>query len=93
MTTKIVINCCYGGFGLSPEAMDRYNELSETPVKYSNDILRDDPILVRVVEELKEYANGEFSELKIVEIPEDVKWEISDYDGIEWVSESHRTWR
>lgn len=30
-TTKIVINCCYGGFGLSEEGMRRYAELKGLP--------------------------------------------------------------
>jgi len=33
-----------------------------------------------------------YSKLKIVEIPDDVKWHIGEYDGIEWVAENHRTW-
>lgn len=58
-------------------------------------INRDDPILIRVVEELggdKGEAAGDYAKLKIVEIPNDVEWEIEEYDGIEWVSEVHRTW-
>jgi len=56
------------------------------------DIHRDDPILVRVVEELGEEANGAHARLKIVEIPYDVDWQIEEYDGNEWVSEKHRVW-
>ena len=32
------------------------------------------------------------SDLKVVEIPDDVEWEIEEYDGNEWVSEVHRCW-
>lgn len=53
---------------------------------------RADPDLVAVVEELKEEANGSCAELKIVEVPADVKWHIAEYDGNEWVAEDHRTW-
>jgi len=35
---------------------------------------------------------GEYSELKVVEIPDDVKWQLEEYDGLEWVAEKHRTW-
>ena len=31
---------------------------------------------------------GEFS----VEIPDDVEWQIEEYDGTEHISEKHRTW-
>ena len=56
------------------------------------DIPRDDPNLVQVVEELGEASWGSAAELKVIEIPDNTKWEIADYDGQEWVSEVHRTW-
>lgn len=57
-----------------------------------DDVPRDDPILVKVVEELGDESWGPHAKLKIVEIPTDVKWEIEDYDGREWVAEVHRVW-
>ena len=57
------------------------------------DLLRDDPVLVRVVEELGgDAAGGPTADLKVVTIPADVSWLIQDYDGMEWVAEVHRTW-
>jgi len=56
-------------------------------------IARDDPYLVKVVEELGPRANGDFAELKIVDIPADVEWQIAEYDGNEWIAEKHRTWK
>lgn len=53
---------------------------------------RDDPLLIQTVEELEEEANGSHAKLKIVEIPDDVKWFIDEYDGIESVEEEHRSW-
>jgi hypothetical protein len=55
-------------------------------------INRDDPILIRVVEELGTKANGKFAKLEIVEIPNDVNWCIEEYDGNEWIAERHKTW-
>jgi len=49
-------------------------------------------VQVEVVEELGIKANGFCSELKIVEIPDDVEWIIEEYDGKEWVAEDHRRW-
>ena len=58
----------------------------------ARDIDRTDEDLIKVVENLKEKANTMCSELKIIDIPDDVDWEIEEYDGMEWVSEKHRTW-
>lgn len=88
---KVVINVCYGGFGLSTAAKERLAELGLTG-PYNFDIKRDDPRLVQVVEELVEKAADQYAKLKIVEIPDDIEWEISEYDGNEVVEEKHRKW-
>jgi hypothetical protein len=112
---KIVINKCYGGFGLSEEAVLLYakkkglnlivqrdkglkinhyyiNEKKDGNYFSERDIQRNDPILIEVVNELGEKADGFCSELKIVEIPDDVEWIIEEYDGKEWIAEDHRRW-
>lgn len=54
---------------------------------------RDDKDLIKLFEEMgSKKASGSHASLKIVEIPEDVEWEISDYDGLEEVHEKHRVW-
>ncbi len=101
---KIVINSCFGGFGLSQKAQDMYCFAKNiNPGEWSKwgyysdfndrDLCRDDPLLIEIVEKLGEEANGDSAELRIVEIPEDVNWYIEEYDGSEWVAERHRTWR
>lgn len=89
---KIVINACYGGFGLSKEALALFNERSGTVLTYDIQIKRNNPILVEIVEQLGEAADGRFAELKVVEIPDDVEWGIEEYDGDEYIAEKHRTW-
>lgn len=130
---KVVINKCFGGFGLSDAAYKKlielgipcrpYNEqqrgsdgrflpepLNEGQVIFVNSenskyasLLgtywdsflssdRSNPLLVRVIEELGDSANGRYAKLKIVEIPDGTDYEISEYDGMEHVSEKHRTW-
>lgn len=85
----IVINKCFGGFGVSELALDRYYQYTGTrPSEFE----RDDPTLVRIVRELGDEANGGYAKLHIVEIPGDVAWQIEEYDGNEWVAEQHRTW-
>ena len=92
--TKIVINACHGGFGISAKAESKYRELAgiTDPDFHSLYIPRDDEHLIAVVELMGTEANTRFSKLKIVEIPDDVNWCIEEYDGSEWVAERHRTW-
>lgn len=149
-TRKVVINCCFGGFGLSTAAYEKLIEWGVPVRKYTNqrtdpetrrylpepandgevifdkeltprgedrlnDIYhefkgsssfesrywdcwtresRDHPLVVRVVEELgSEAASGHCAKLQIVEIPANVDYHISEYDGSEHIAENHRTWR
>jgi hypothetical protein len=91
---RIVINDCYGGFGLSNRAIAEYKKLAGiTATDFCDrDIPRDDPYLVKIVKEMGMSANGAHANLKIVEVPADVDWIVSEYDGAEWVAEVHRTW-
>ena len=52
---------------------------------------RNDKDLVEVIEELGDEASGRLSKVVLVEVPDDVNWEIDDYDGIETVHEVHRS--
>jgi hypothetical protein len=94
--TRWVRNSCYGGFGLSKEAVELYNQYAGTDFKDSyaikDSVARNDPNLVNVVEILQEKANGDCAELKIVEIPDDVEPELQEYDGWETFVEPHRSW-
>jgi hypothetical protein len=76
-------------FRLMKDAKARGSKMFDS---YCRDIKRDDLALVKLVEELGNEAAGSCASLKIVDIPDDVKWEIEEYDGAEWVSEQHRRW-
>ncbi|EFM2997704.1 hypothetical protein HHK30_002755 [Listeria monocytogenes] len=87
---KIVLNKCYGGFGLSPVAEFRLCQLKGVnPRDYDFDIYsekdRGDLDLIATIEELGKTANGHYSNLKIVEIPDGSDFIIIDYDGKESV--------
>ena len=137
---KVVINECWGGFGLSKDAIKRLVELGDTHIKkmtneeyYGNtarasgttikeererdmkwspqlfldsdldhiysdehrwkDELRSCSLLVQVVEELKDKADAEHANLIVVEVPDNIEYEIDEYDGQETVDEKHRSWR
>lgn len=155
---KVVINKCFGGFGLSPLAVKRLAELHGRPCFFfkkasafrgeyipcsaddakeefiwyafdvpnpnevltssedwnamslqdrqasnalyeqhqldhgGRDVLRHDPDLVRVVEELGAAASSKYARLSVVEIPDGTDYEIEEYDGREHIAETHRTW-
>ena len=69
------------------------NEIKEENFFSEHDLLREDPVLVAIVEEMGEKSWNRFSALKVVEIPDGVDWYIEDYDGMEHIAERHRTWR
>ena len=128
--TKVVYNACYGGFGLSKEAIQRYWDIKgqqvwiedsewsfevwlvppEQRLKpqttqeifamsqdervayrdayaaqswYHCDVVRHDPVLVQVVKELGDKANGMCAKLRIHEISG--PYRIDEYDGFESV--------
>jgi hypothetical protein len=136
--TKVVYNACFGGFGLSKEACQRYWDIKgqqvwiendtqykslglftvwlvapedRIPAKgeddfysmnmdervaynqayskqtwYYNNVDRHDPVLVQVVEELGDKANGEYAKLAIEEVYG--SYRIDEYDGNESVMTS-----
>lgn len=100
---KIVKNSCFGGFSVSAEV---YKELGIQWDEYgyiSNEDLgikdagyyayRSDPRLIKAIEKVGlEASSGSHAELEIVDIPDDIKYEIDDYDGVETIREAHRTW-
>jgi len=83
----------YDYHSMSIEERMEHNNLWETQVFDRHKIARDCPTLIETIEELgTEAAAGNHSVIKIVCVPDDVVWELEDYDGIEWISEVHRTW-
>lgn len=102
MPYRIVINTRYGGFCLSEAAKDMYKLLTIDVARErwwcaDLDLQRDDPNLLAVVDTLGlEACSGRGAALAIVEIPDDVGtsglWVVQEYDGKEWVAETHRVW-
>ncbi len=74
---KVVVNRCFGGFGLSDEC-EKALGVDEW------DVERTDPRLIEMVEKDAEWAGDKYSALKVVEIPASATdWEIDEYDGAE----------
>lgn len=69
-------------------------ELNENDKIYMDvySIPRNNIHLVKVVEEMGEDAWEEYSKLEVIDIPDDIEWKISEYDGWETIEEKHRSW-
>lgn len=131
---KIILNKCYGGFGVSDKVYEEYAkekgfklfryEMIDTNkyvfiqkdcgsfrTEYSKEYLgeecstipnhsyfyidseyREDKTLIEIVERLGEEANGDYSYLKVVEIPDDLDYVIENYDGIETLHQRVQEW-
>lgn len=77
------------------ESKENKEEVNEIFIEYcfhlgSKD--REDPILIEVVKELGSKANGSFSDLRIVNIPDDLDYVIDVYDGYETLHQRVHTW-
>ena len=90
---KIVISEQFGGYGWSNELYEELGYEGQRDYAKERETPRDDPALVAAVEKLgTEKASNRFSELHVIEIPDGVKWHVSEYDGYETLHEDHRTW-
>ena len=95
----IVISKGYGnlwaikGLPFSEDFLDYEDGKYDNVLISVRDIPRDDSTLINLIETLgSKECSGRCASLKIVEIPDDVKWEIQEYDGFEHIAEVHRTW-
>ena len=82
---EVVINRCYGGFGLSGKAEEWLHEHGLDVQDYDSlSLPRHDSVLVECVKTLGKEANGRYAELEIVKI-EGNKYRVCEYDGFEWI--------
>ena len=86
--TKVVINRCWGGFGLSEFALNMLEQRGYKVNRYEfgsyldTKIDRHNEDLVEVVETLGDDANGRCARLVVVEI-DGYLYRIDEYDGME----------
>jgi hypothetical protein len=100
---KIVVNRCFGGFSVSEAVYkeigvewDGFGYLENEDLGITSDHYMDyraAKALIDAIEKIGEgEAGGSMSELRVKEIPDNVDWEISNYDGMESIEEVHRSW-
>ena len=86
---KVVINRCYGGFGLSDEFIETYPQFEEYSYCWHRDVdKRADKDFISALESFGlEKANGRCATLEIIELPSNTTdWEIDEYDGSELIT-------
>ena len=94
---QVVINLS-GTFSISSEAVEfikkkiKDKNAKKTIGPYSFDNDRTNYLLIEAVKKLKNKANGINADLKIVEIPDDIEWQITAVNGVEIIREKHRIW-
>ena len=82
---KVVINVCYGGWGLSEAAQTILIEtLGEDGF---NEMERHSPVLVSLVKQMGESANSDYAKLAVVEVADGLDYDIEEYDGYESIRE------
>lgn len=80
---ELVINRCFGGFALSDEVCEY---LGCGTYDYSRPHERNDWRLVEAVKKFGDRANTFFSDLQVVELPDETTdYTIEEYDGAEKV--------
>ena len=86
---KIVINRSHGGFRLSSDAEKILTMIFGEDEFYGLELHenRNNPIFVALVEKMGKGINGDSANLKVVEIPDGLSYEINEYDGYESVNE------
>jgi hypothetical protein len=98
---KVVVNGCFGGFGVSAQGAEWLLANGADPEKVSVgqseygsfpwthvrvDLARHDPLLVRMVEELGGAGNGDYADLYVYGLEQPL-YRIHEYDGSESVEE------
>jgi hypothetical protein len=100
--TRPIVIAIYGGFNLSEKAKTTIAHIRNLPPTEQSLLAaeqharenRDSDSLILAIKLLgAKEASAENCMLKVVDIPSDVEWEISECYGVEWVSEKHRTWK
>ena len=139
---EIVINRCFGGYGLSAECIvdvlkrkgrqgyiyeqtkykyadgiNQYKKITKDTKKSMSAVVSDvdcgsvvedvwksgniiisdsfertDKDLIDSIKNLGDKANGSCASLSIIEIPDNIEYNITDYDGVETIEEAHRSW-
>ena len=83
---KVVYNAMYGGFGFSEEFVTEFKKRHPEKSLDKWSVERSDPDVIALLEEMgSDESSGYCANLQIEKIPDDVEFEIGEYDGMETV--------
>ena len=92
----IVINTCYGGFGISEWALDQFKDRARAD-GYIPKLERTDELLIELIKTHGSKVNGPFSSLIIQYMPHDYFinncYRIDEYDGVETLILLHEKYK
>lgn len=100
---KVAINRDWGGFGVSEAVYDElgiewddYGGIGNKELGIDSNnyhAYRSDKRFIAAIEKVgPNNASGDLACIEIRTIPDDIDWEIEDYDGMESIHECHRSW-
>lgn len=75
----------WGGFCLKGDVHEPTGEVCDRDWGAGRDICRHDPVLIQVIQEMGERANGQCAKLRLEELPSGTPYRIDEYDGNETV--------
>ena len=97
---EVMYNAKYGGFNYSPQAMKIYCEKTGKDYRdFKNSgylhVKRTDKIMLEILKELGEAANGPYANIQIAKIPKQFEKHIcyGEYDGYESVGINYEAYR
>lgn len=82
---KILVNCCYGGFGFSDFGVAKLKE--NNLINDDSDLdIRTNPEVIKLAEKYGDALFDEYSDVEIEELPDGITdYDIQEYDGYETV--------
>lgn len=86
---KVLINKCYGGYGLSEEFVNHLITNNLVPQDSNSYTINrnNQKIIEEAIKFGLENVNGFCAKLEIVELPDGCNYNIGEYDGQEWIEQ------
>ena len=87
---KVLINNCYGGFGISKKFEDHIKSSTEGQLinKYELSARHNQFLVEEAIKFGLDKAGGMCAQLSVVDLPDGCEYKIGEYDGMEWIEDT-----